>query len=203
MMPKLPANVYPTIDKHALCRLGFRKLQLFCRTNNIPSPALTIVARSDWLFEACAYYRPAEGIQICLDKCAYACGHQESRNWSWPGSVTDREPYGVVAHELGHHCDWLASDKKGRYYGDYSINLRKESGETAITSYCPNDAEWFAEMFRLFVTNPGLLLQLRPKTYSILIQKWVPVGSLDWVKTLGDNVPQRVLRTLRNKGAKP
>lgn len=46
----------------------------------------------------------------------------------------------------------------------------EESGELPITSYAPNPAEWFAEIFRLFVTNHGLLKQLRPKTYNILLR---------------------------------
>ena len=55
--------------------------------------------------------------------------------------------------------------KKFSYFGDYSLKLRRESGERQITSYCPNDAEWFAEIMRLFITNHALLYTIRPKTW--------------------------------------
>lgn len=40
---------------------------------------------------------------------------------------------------------------------------------TAITSYAPNAMEWFAEIFRLFVTNPDLLKLIRPKAYKAIL----------------------------------
>lgn len=60
----------------------------------------------------------------------------------------------MIAHELGHHADWVRSDQKGRYFGGFSIATRKRCAEAPITSYCPNDAEWFAEMFRLDPKRP-------------------------------------------------
>lgn len=44
--------------------------------------------------------------------------------------------------------------------------------EEPITSYSPNVQEWFAEMFRLFVTNPDLLMMIRPMTYRDFIERW-------------------------------
>lgn len=69
--------------------------------------------------------------------------------------------YGVIIHELGHYVDYLANRA-------YSLTMRKNSGEEQINSYCPNDQEWFAEMFRVFVSNPSLLEQLRPKTFQLM-----------------------------------
>jgi hypothetical protein len=189
-------------NKQELCDLGVERIDAFCVLNNIPTTLVGIVDRNDWPYGVCAYYRPDTGIKICLDKCQNLCGHAESRNWTWPGSTTDREPFGVLAHELGHHVDWLTSEKKGAYYGDYSITLRHFSGEKQISGYCDNDHEWFAEMFRVFITNPDLLRLLRPKTYTLLIEKWKPICTLSWKEALGDNVPDRVIRTLTNKGAK-
>lgn len=212
-----PSNPKPLLEA------GTERMERFCVANRVPIPTVYLVAKCNWDFgSVCAFYRPntdtvlkfsvgeekmrergyGPGINVCLDLCARPCGKLPSRNWTWPGSVTDREPYGVVAHELGHHCDWYVSDRKGSYFGDYGVGVRRKSGETPISGYCPNDAEWFAEMFRLFVTNPALLHQLRPRTYGILLARWTPVGSTDWRTELGRNVPDRIVQSLINKGAK-
>src|SRR6266542_543457 len=53
-------------------------------------------------FGVCAYYRDGE-IEIWVQSCA-AIG-RVGRQWSYPGYVVDRTPYGVLAHALGHHVD--------------------------------------------------------------------------------------------------
>lgn len=196
-----------------LLRLGQEWMIHFCEVNNVQPPTIKVVAREAWHFShVCAYYRPETelrrewgptGINICLELCGRPCGELTSRNWSWPGNTTDREPFGVIAHELGHHFDWYASSPEGRqvYSGDYGVSVMKESGEKPISGYCPDPAEWFAEMFRVFVTNPGLLRCLRPRTYSILSKKWDWIGTDSWRKALGTNVPHRVVTSLVNKGA--
>lgn len=199
---------YPT-DPYLLAGMGKVLAETFCRVNGIPTPALNVVKREDWLVGPCGFYRPdtkvnrkwtQPGINICVEKCRKPCEAEYSRNWSWPGYSTDRTPYGVIAHELGHHCDWINSEIKYAYSGDYSIEIKRKSGEMAITSYCPNPAEWFAEMFRVFVTNAALLKVLRPKTYKLLVKRWEPVSHRTWVKGLGLNVPSRIIEVLENKG---
>lgn len=185
-------------DKHGLLLLGIDRMTTFCAINGLPVPGVEIVSKSLWRFSVCAYYRPECGIKICLEKCQIPCGSAVTRNWTWPASSTDREPYGVIAHELGHHVDWLTSEKKGAYFGDYSVGLRAASKEKPLTSYCDNDAEWFAEIFRLFVTNPDLLRVLRPITFGLLCQRWKHVEE-PWLQALGDNVPERVTKALQNK----
>jgi hypothetical protein len=200
-MPK-PLIVIHPLSKTGLAREGIKRVKQFCIANDTPIPDVTIALRVEWCVDACAYYRPDRGINICLEKCASPCSEEELRNWNWPGSTTDREPYGVICHELGHHCDWLTGERKWTYGSEYCEKVMKESGEDPITSYCPNPAEWFAEVFRLFVTNPGLLNVLRPTAYEILTRKWRPVGTMDWRKGLGGNVPKKIIRTLINKGIK-
>jgi hypothetical protein len=222
-MPPRPTTTWsPHPDD--LVDAGRARIDLFCSANSVPVPALFRVNTDRWHFGACAFYRPdcdryrkyfgvedglgkdgyGLGINVCVPLCATPCGDTESRNWSWPGSVTDRTPYGVLCHELGHHCDWLTGDKKGEYYSEYCERVKDAAREPGVTSYADeNPAEWFAEAFRVFVTNPALLRCLRPKTFSALEGKWVPVGSVDdWRKPLGSNVPDRVIRTLKNKGAR-
>lgn len=198
-------------SRRELTRLGHERIALFCRVNKLPIPEFTVSSGSNWRVDACAYYRPATeqnrkwttvGINICPDRCAYPCTEEQGRNWNWPGSVTDREPYGVIAHELGHHVDWLTGERKWTYGSEYCESVKNESKEQPITSYAPNPAEWFAEIFRLFVTNHALLARIRPKAYGILCRKFQPIGTNDWRAALGTNVPPRIIRTLENKGAK-
>jgi len=209
-VPKIQPVEFP-YNRELLYEMGVKRVQNFCTINKIPTPKITSYPLAAWNVGACAYYRPDTeayqkygwvGINICIAECAYPAPVPECRNWSWPGSVTDREPYGVLCHELGHHCDWITGSKKSSYSSEYCVEVMESSKEPPITSYCPNPAEWFAEMFRLFVTNPGLLKVIRPNTFQNLCLKFKPIGTLDWRTVLGSNVPPRIIRTLVNKGAK-
>lgn len=162
---------------------GVALLGIFCNRNRIPYPAIEPIARDDWYFDACAFYRP-DKVSICIDKCANI--GTAGRQWSYPGYTVDRTPYGVLQHELGHHVDVLNSERRGPYWGDFSVGIRKEAGEEQISSYCPNDGEWFAEMFRVFVTNPDLLRIIRPRTYAILVRRFEPVFADSWADRLND-----------------
>lgn len=187
--------------KSELYKLGVDLVERFCTANRIQCPEFRPEIKAKWHVGACAYYRP-QYIAICTDHCAYPCGEERSRAWSWPGNTTDREPYGVLAHELGHHCDYTVGGMKGDYWSDHSMDIAKSSGEQPISGYADNVAEWYAEMFRVFVTNPDLLRHLRPKTYDILMQRWEPVVHHKWQDALGSNVPVRVIQALKNKGAR-
>lgn len=196
-MPRIKQAV-PT-DLFNLAELGVQRIRNFCTRNNITCPSVEYVHKSDWLFDHCAYYRPTY-IRICLSMCAYPASELAVRNWNWPGCTTDRTPFGVLAHELGHHCDREASVVKGKYGGDFSMAVRHWSGEAPLTSYCPNDGEWFAEHFRLFVTNAALLEQLRPKTYKKIREVYTPVSHPTDVEfELGINVPDRIIANVLKK----
>lgn len=187
-------------DKPSLLRMGMNRVEQFCIVNGLQVPEFRAIESIEWHVSACAYYRP-QYIAICVSDCAQPASQGWVRNWNWPGSPTDREPYGVLCHELGHHVDWTASDpkNKGTYYGDYSVYVHGQSREPPITSYAPNHAEWFAEIFRLFVTNHALLRELRPITHEILLRKWKPVSGDNWERELGGNVPPRILANLQKK----
>lgn len=164
-------------DKHALLNAGITLVQGFCAINSLPIPE-TFPRRADqWRFDECAYYRNMR-IEICVAKCASV--GVAGRAWSFPGYTVDRTPYGVMAHELGHHVDRVVGLRKGAYWSEYSDDLRAATGEPKLTNYCPNSAEWFAELFRLFVTNPDLLRILRPKFYAALTEKFRPFYGDSW-----------------------
>lgn len=183
------------MDKQTLFNAGLRHIRQFCDANGISTPEVITAEQTTWEFGTCAYYRPTY-IKICVKKCGHV--GTAGRAWSYPGYVVDRTPYGVLAHEVSHHVDWVASDRKGKYFGDYSIKLRKASGEKKLTNYCPNDFEWFAEMMRLFITNPALLWLIRPKTYALLERDWVYTELRCWSTVLHD-APDRTINAAMNK----
>lgn len=181
--------------REKLYKRGLARALDFCLVNKIKMPEMRRVARDDWQFDTCAYYRPTY-IAICVERCAVP-GYG-GRAWSWPGYVVDRTPYGVIQHELGHHVDILLSGMKAGYQGEFSRKLRKITREDPITTYCPNDAEWFAEVFRLFITNADLLRCIRPKTYVQLANQFKFVSELDWQVEL-DDAPERYITAAQRK----
>jgi hypothetical protein len=184
---------YP--DKQTLLESGKLLAHAFCIINDLPLPAVEEVAAKDWKFDACAYYRK-DVTTICVTRCA-SIG-VAGMAWSYPGYSVDRTPYGVLQHELGHHVDLIHSTKRGPYYGDFSIVMRTDVDESPLTSYCPNDAEWFAEMFRLFVTNPDLLAKLKPRTHRAMMERFDPVFSDSWRDRLA-GCPDRTIAAIERK----
>lgn len=175
------------MNKEFMLRHGEQLMRNFCAANDLPVPEIREFARATWHFDACAFYRRS-AISICVPRCA-AIG-TAGRQWSYPGYTVDRTPYGVVQHELGHHVDLLRGEKKRAYWSEFSTAVRGQTGEAQITSYCPNDAEWFAEMFRVFVTNPDLLRLVRPRTHRELRSVFTPVFADTWRDRLVD-APER------------
>lgn len=159
-------------ERSDLLARGVTLVNEFCAANTI-SPPRVEVSQDPTTFDTCAYYRSGV-IYIWPPACA-AIG-RAGRAWSYPGHSVDRTPYGVVAHELGHHVD----KAHGAAGGIYGTNYRTETGEKPLTGYCPNDNEYFAELFRLFVTNPDLLRLLRPKTYALMIARWRVAERRSW-----------------------
>lgn len=182
------------MNRDTLFQNGLALLQEFCEANAIPMPPVrqNIMASR---MGACAYYREHE-ITIWVPACA-SIGYG-GRAWSYPGYVIDRTPYGVLQHEIGHAADLRMGESRRAYWSDFSTKLRKASGEVKLTNYCPNDAEWFAEMFRLFVTNSDLLKRVRPRTYALLKEHFKPVIDKPWRKVLKD-APERTIEMAAKK----
>lgn len=170
----------------------------FCAANDLNVPHLDQAPVEDWPFGVCAYYRK-NLIKICVGECARPATATQVRNWNWPGSTVDRTPYGVICHELAHHCDHAQGAIKGKYWSEYGEWVMNASGEFQISGYCPNPSEWFAEMMRVFITNHALLAMVRPKTHAILLDVWEPVSSDNWLTELGPNCPERILKSLERK----
>ena len=183
------------MDKTHLLLAGTIMVEKFCHENGVPVPGVKLHEPADWRFSVCAYYRSST-IHICLPKCA-SIG-TSGRQWSYPGYVVDRTPYGVLAHELGHHVDVLRGTDKKAYWSDFSAGMRRVSGEPATTGYAPNDAEWFAEIFRLWTTNPDLLCRIRPRVAGELDKLYKSPETRPWEEVLKD-APQRTVAAAERK----
>lgn len=181
--------------KQQLLDEGVALMHRFCEENKLAVPPVVVRPKAGWPFGVCAYYRPTK-IVICLEACARI--GTAGMSWSYPGYTVDRTPYGVIQHELGHHVDVTRSSQVRAYQGDFSVNLRRETGEPPISGYCPDDGEWFAEIFRVFVTNPDLLRIVRPATYARLISQFAPVVTDTWEMVLA-KAPERTQKACAKK----
>jgi hypothetical protein len=189
---------------------GIAIAESFCEANGIPMPMIDRLdpSQRNYHLGTCAYYRPTT-IHVMVEKCA-SRGFG-GRAWSWPGYVIDRTPYGVIQHELGHHVDTV---KTGEVTRDnllenlFSKRIWEQSREAPLTGYLGTDKEtatfwmeWFAENFRLFVTNPDLSLALRPKFYVAVVEAGIhPLEQPDWAERLRFlSAPDRIIEQARKK----
>lgn len=178
-------------EKKRLFWAGIDRMIAWCRANAITEPDV-VEAPEPVTYGTCAFYRSGV-ITIHVPSCA-AVG-TAGRSWSFPGYTVDRTPYGVLAHELGHHVDGAHGFAGGRF-GRY---LKVECGEDSLTTYAPNLNEYFAEFFRLFVTNPDLLRLIRPRTFAVLGRQWQVVETRPWDVVLADAPGGRQLNAARRK----
>lgn len=161
------------MKKEELYDFGIKYIIKFCEANNIKTPKV----HKTHIYKNCGYYDyKNKSIYIDLSHCA-----NEADNpgfcWSHRHYFVDREPCGVLCHELGHYLHDVLTDTK--------LTLPKER---KITSYEPNKYERFAETIKLFILNPDLLNKYDPKRYDVLVNKLKlkPIITTDWKTTFGD-----------------
>lgn len=189
---------------------GVALAEHFCSSNNVPMPTVERLnpAQRNYHIGTCAYYRPTT-IHIMVEKCSNR--GFGGRAWSWPGYAIDRTPYGVIQHELGHHVDTVKTGEVTRenlLAKLFSKKIYEQSRELPLTGYLGTDKqtttffmEWFAENFRLFVTNPDLSANLRPRFYGAMIAaQFQPTSSADWETVLKTNLATtRIIDQARKK----
>lgn len=201
---------------------GLELMQDFCKLNKIDTPFVYLLQEHGgrdidrfYYVGTCAFYtnRPRRGdvlkgnsICIMVDKCAKI--GTWGRAWSYPGYVIDRTPYGVLQHELGHAVDHFRTDHTKKTFEEalFSYKVYQQSKEKPLTGYLGTDKrahtfyqEWFAEMMRLFVTNPNLLSKVRPKTFDVLVHYGLtPVELRKWEEVLSE-APERTKEQTRKK----
>lgn len=161
MQAQIQGQPHPSKDE--LFEAGKRHMRLWCALNGVEPPRVNPhTGKPD--FGVCAYYRDNQ-IEIWVKSCA-GIG-LAGRQWSYPGYVVDRTPYGVLAHELGHHVD-----KQHGPRGGFRSHVWRPLDAKPLTGYAPNDNEWFAELFRLFATNPDLFSAVRPRIAGQFFGEW-------------------------------
>jgi hypothetical protein len=176
-------------DKAPLLERGEAHIKEWCLLNDIHPPVVVEHWQGRCDFGVCAYYRNGQ-ISIWPNMCA-AIG-RTGRQWSYPGYTVDRTPFGVLAHELGHHVDHAHGPRGGEL-----SHLWRPQDPEPLTGYCPNDNEWFAELFRLYVTNPDLLLHVRPVIWRLMVDKWKYSELRDWRQVLAG--ADRQIKAAENK----
>lgn len=177
------------MTKKGLLFDGELRISSWCRANSISEPKVEIHWEGRCPFGVCAYYRSCQ-IDIWPNMCA-AIG-MAGRQWSYPGYTVDRTPFGVLAHELGHHVDGAHGPRGGTISHEWRLVCHEP-----LTGYCPNDNEWFAEWFRLFVTNPNLLSELNPGLYALMSERWKSIEQRSWREVLAG--AERQIRAAENK----
>lgn len=178
-------NIYSNESKSILVENGLKLVHEFCILNNIKNPIIKITTIKS--MRACGTYN-GKLIKVDLSKCA-----KPSQLYSYPNLHSNRTPQGVITHEFGHYL----ADVLG-ISGRTLLKYRKEINEKPISSYAPNSSEWFAEIIKLYLTNPDLLKLGRPKTYNWLYEdlKLKPInrGSyLEVLKEFDNNISERLI----------
>jgi hypothetical protein len=175
------------VNRAELMERGQQRVLDFCEQNAWRSPVLKTQLPGR-LRGACGLYDRGT---LYVEESLCARPGYGGRAWSWPGYLIDRTPYGVWAHELGHYADELL--------GDVSRGVLADVQDEPLTSYCPNPMEWWAELFRLFVTNPSLLRLVRPRTYiQIRLLGVRPVEERGWKEVLA-GCPDRTRRMAQKR----
>lgn len=118
-----------------------------------------------------AYSLKFNGDSIIIINPVGCSDMEEKESWSYPGAITDRSPYGTVLHHLGIYLLKLKGDRwTNEVIGQYR----------PISSSLQGDSRGrFYEAFRLFVSNPALLKELRPDTYESFLKKVPPKSATE------------------------
>lgn len=177
------------LDKQSLADEGLNIIRKFCDDNSIVQPDVRFIDKTHrwYKLNSCGFFREDKGIVLMTNKCSHV--GTTGRSWSWPGYIIDRTPYGVLAHELGHHVHCKVFM--------WQPTVMHLSRERRLTNYCPNHLEWFAEMFRLFITNPDLLRLVRPRTYKLFSAAFKPSTTESWCEVLS-LAPDRIMNAASN-----
>lgn len=185
-------NIYSNEAKQYLMENGVNIIRDFCTLNNIKEP--TIKLSNFRTTKKCGVYDGR--IKVDLSKCAKA-----SNLYSFPNLYVNRTPQGVVTHEFGHYLQDVLKISTRTLTKQYN-----KINEKPISSYAPNSSEWFAEIIKLFTTNPDLLKLGRPKTYNWLVNdlKLKPLTRGDYINVLKEfnsDLNERIIQRA-NKFAK-
>ena len=157
---------------------GKQLIVQFCQLNNLRAPEFVVNDKLPYF----GHYVHNTTKIVANIKRAKSPIKTPGFSWSYTGYKADLTAAGVWAHEFGHYVDFyllkhISKKMKGAV-----------KGESKVSSYEPNAAECFAESMKLFVLNPDLLKQGRPKRYKFLTETCGlrPVITDKWEIVLGN-----------------
>jgi hypothetical protein len=195
-------SLHPSLGKDALFAEGVARARSWLESHGLPQPHHLFSSmeeanrfrrgfvRPNW-FGAHIIEDGQSAIAVSVKKCRVAT-RVPGWSWTYPGYKADLTPYGVICHEFGHHVDHVLGGARG-------ISKRKAwneviNNEEEISGYEPNCMEAFAEAFRLFLTNPGLLKEGRPERWEYFTEtlKLTPPHSSSW-KTVLKHAHPRII----------
>lgn len=155
--------------KRQLCEMAINLIDNFCELNNIPKPKFDI----DWETGTtqtegivCGHFTfGTDVLHLQPNRCA-----NPNPNKDWPGFFYDRTCYGVMCHEFAHYVDNLSPSLFNIKL--ISTELRQIANEPSFNRDPKDDYEYFADVFKLFVTNPDLLRITRPSIFKLLTETY-------------------------------
>lgn len=194
--------MYETHNKQLIMLQAIKLCSEFCSLNGVPEPTIDCrpfpkLARGRRA-RTHGHYSPRKVmIRVYPDVCKVASSSPYS--WTWPGYTADLTALGVVTHELGHHWHWVRSGQKSwkPLMNEYRRDVRPY--ESPVTGYGrKNASEGIAEAFKVFVTNPTLLLAVAPFHYAFFVKRELkPIVTAHWSEILAGS--PRHLQAVRNK----
>jgi hypothetical protein len=173
----------------------------FCNVNDIPYPKLDLRDNNIGTFGT---FNHKTNLITLYPRNAKTPVKVPGYKWSYTGYKADCTLPGVFAHEFGHYLDsYLATkmfnqksaytslDKTMQFILDYE---KPVSGYIdRFTNKRAKMSEAFAEVMKLFILNPDLLKQGRPKSYEMIISLGiVPVVTEEWTEILKNAHPKLI-----------
>ena len=145
--------------KEYLLQKGIKLSRIFCEENGLKVPEYKMLDESRRKIDGYCGLYTKNTVHVSVKRSAFMAPMAFCRQWSFPGYRIDRTPYGVVAHETGHHVDACLGIPSRRF-----PKTKKQ-----VSNYEPSKSEAFAESLKIFITNPTLLQAGIPERYNFII----------------------------------
>lgn len=184
-----------TYDKYVVIREAILYAQAFLDLNGISHPR-------EYLFVPDDAKKPAgknpwhnngwywNGIVFVNLKRSRAPVKTPGFAWSFTGFKADLTAPGILAHEIGHHTHFelLKRSTEGSSIDDIKKVAKVEA---PVSGYEPNPYEVMAEALRLFILNPSLLREGRPKRWEMITRMGLePLHDVPWRDVLVNAHPR-------------
>lgn len=184
-MPAIIVDPY-NYDKNLAWVEAVSHVKLFLQHNNVNEPTINSCAPKHTLNKWQGYGLYVNGnIHVNL-KRAKTPVKTPGFSWTYTGYKADLTCAGILAHETGHYVhDVLgkAADAFLQIVGD----------EPSVSSYEPTVGESIAEAFKLFILNPSLLREGRPRRAKFFDETNLsPVVDVHWREVLRHAHPKLI-----------